>query len=373
LRIETFVSDSDSGVARYGLDDRSPYFRVFHEGGEFPTKITLGAVLSENPRLCYARIDGIAAVVAVSEGMRRLADYELDIMRDRKVLAIAPAELTAIKISKPGESSVSLARAQDGSWSITAPKNWPADVERLQSMLSPWLSARIATFHDLPKLGGGPLSAGPVQLEVEFTGAVGPQGEQQTVQIYERNSNTSGLLIRTLPDDTWCSVIPADIRYTSADPLFYRDRVILNLASEEAREILRKTIGHEASLVREDASQPWQDPSAANQPDLDIVSRLLKFLAPLRAQRLLEYEPSDLARYQLDQPRIVLTIGLAGATGISRTLLVGGRDPEGFTYAMVRGQDMIFLLDKELADLLDKPISLPRAADAPGTNQRLPN
>lgn len=369
LRIEKYVADTDTGAAKYGFTESSPYIRVFHEGGDFPVKLTLGGTLSDDARLAYARIEGVSAIVAVSEGVRRLIQFEVDALRDRQLLGIPPERLQSIRVTGAGGEGLTLRRGDPAGWSITDPKAWPADEERIVATLGPWYSARIASFRPALEPAAALAEAGALLLEVEFTGLPhklddGTQAEdRQTFRLHEQRVPGGGVLVNSLPDNTWCVVLPTDVRFTSPDVLYFRDRTVLTLQANDLREVIRKQGGAESSVTRGDASQPWQGGDGA-APDGAAIQALLRALTPLRAERLVEFEPRDLGRYGLDQPRLTLTLGLAGETGISRSLLIGKLNPDGLAYAMIRGQDVVFLLPASAMPPLLAPLAQPRNADA---------
>ena len=60
---------------------------------------------------------------------------------------------------------------------------------------------------------------------------------------------------------------------------------------------------------RADPSQPWQSPDTGGTADAESLAALVRELNPLRAERLVEFEPRDLAAYGLESPSLTLTLG----------------------------------------------------------------
>ena len=365
LRIEQFVADTDSGLSKYGFTDESPTLRVFHKDADFPVKITIGGAMTDNPRLAYARLDGMSAVFAVSEGMRRLAEFEVDALRDRRLLGWSASEVHGLKVSRPGGAVVSLKREEAGRWTVAEPKAWPADEERVLATLAPWVGATAALFTEIPRGADTNAVAGQLVLEAEFTGPPAPAGaERRTFQVYSGGTQEGRGWVRNVDDGSWARVVPPDLVTTSSDVLHYRERTVLQVSPEELREIFRKENGRESVVNRADPSQPWQSPEGGGVADAEALATLVRMLNPLRAERLVEFEPRDPSVYGLESPALTLTLGLAGETGISRTLLFGAPDANGLTPAMIRGQDLVFLLAPEARAALTLPILKPRGPDA---------
>jgi hypothetical protein len=369
LRVEQFVADTDSGLGRYGLTDEAPTLRVFHEGAEYPIKLSVGASLPDQPGLCYARLHGVPAVFAVSEGLRRMALFEIEALRDRNLLGLPLADLAAVRITRPGGSPVGLRRGEGGRWTMTEPKPWPADEERLAGALAAWTAASVTDYPTPPREADLATFAGPQLLEIEFTPRTLPGGTEparQTYQVFARAGMAGRALVRSMPDGLWTLVVPAELTATPVDVLYYRDRAVLQVAPEELREIFRRADGVETSLTRLDAAQPWTNPESAGEPDTETVSALIRLLNPLRAEDLVAFDPPDLSPWGLDAPTLSLTLGLAGETGISRTLLVAPPDPQGRVHAIIRGQEVVFRLSPEAHALLRRPLLKPSPpADGP--------
>ena len=64
--------------------------------------------------------------------------------------------------------------------------------------------------------------------------------------------------------------------------------------------------------------------------------------------------PDDLSKYGLDKPVEVLTIGLSGGEGIRKSLMIGGEAASGGRYAVVQGQDVVFVLSEGIVGKLTR-------------------
>ena len=84
----------------------------------------------------------------------------------------------------------------------------------------------------------------------------------------------------------------------------------------------------------------------------------------LGAVRYVVENPAQLAAYGLEKPACVLTLGLTGESGLEKSLLLGASAGEDGVYAMIRGEDVVFVVAEAMSSLLRRPLHAP-AAPAP--------
>ncbi len=118
----------------------------------------------------------------------------------------------------------------------------------------------------------------------------------------------------------------------------------------------------ETTTVRKNGTE-WQivEPITA-KPDSSEVSGITTNLASLDIQRVIDDNPSDVAQYQLDKPRLVVTFK---ADGKPHTLKIGRKTPPGSDlYARVDDQTRVVLIpsfvettfNRTTFDLRDKAV-----------------
>ncbi len=113
--------------------------------------------------------------------------------------------------------------------------------------------------------------------------------------------------------------------------------------------------GDEEQTVRKDESGVWRLVlPAAGHVEADAVQGVLGAVANLKAMRLEGQARDGLASYGLDPPSMKLTMGVSSAQGIRKTLMIGFLAGTDGVYAMVQGQDMIFVLPRDLVGLLGR-------------------
>jgi Domain of unknown function (DUF4340) len=92
-------------------------------------------------------------------------------------------------------------------------------------------------------------------------------------------------------------------------------------------------------------------------PDTDRIDFIVNAVAKLVALRFVEEDPRDLVQYGLHEPARQLTLGLSGAAGINKVLLIGARSGEFELFAMIQGTDVVFTLPGDLVEMLFKPVA----------------
>ena len=142
-------------------------------------------------------------------------------------------------------------------------------------------------------------------------------------------------------------------------PLLYRDRTMLALEPDHVRRVMVSTSTGELGVER-GADNEWVCVGETQLvPVKEVVDQILFVAGNVRAIRVEAHNPKELATYGLDVPATTVTFGLQGEEGIQKSLLVGAADGNGHVHAMVRGQDVVFLISETLASLLTRPLAVP--------------
>jgi Domain of unknown function (DUF4340) len=112
--------------------------------------------------------------------------------------------------------------------------------------------------------------------------------------------------------------------------------------ADKIEELTIKSESGERTTLRKNGSD-WQivQPAAA-RPDSAEVSGLTSNLVSLEIQRVIDENPTDLAEYNLAQPRVEVTFKAAGK---DHSLLIGRKTPPGSDlYARIDGQKRVVLI-----------------------------
>ncbi|MEI6970307.1 MAG: DUF4340 domain-containing protein, partial [bacterium] len=82
--------------------------------------------------------------------------------------------------------------------------------------------------------------------------------------------------------------------------------------------------------------------------DTEVLNEVIDAVAALEAMEIKSQGADNPASFGLDESASRLTFGLTDGTGIRKTLLMGFRAGSSGVYAMIQGQDVIFILPMKL-------------------------
>ena len=92
--------------------------------------------------------------------------------------------------------------------------------------------------------------------------------------------------------------------------------------------------------------------------DKEKVTKVLNDVREIKTHRYVDYKAGDLKPYGLDQP--ALRLSLAGADGQRTTVLISATgpqdDPDKSRYAVVEGQNKVFLLKSDQVSKLERKL-----------------
>jgi len=147
-------------------------------------------------------------------------------------------------------------------------------------------------------------------------------------------------------------------------PLACFDRTVLAVAPERVLRITVRDASREQILER-NAEGVWRVVQpAGGHPDAQALSEVLFGVSNLRAERVADQNPKLLSDYGLDAAAQSLTIGLSGGEAIQKIILVGLPAGNSGRYAMIQGQDVVFVLHQSTVDTLMRGVVVP-AQEAP--------
>jgi len=354
LRIEDFVAENVSDFVVYGLQGES--LQVSLGGADGVSRMLMvGDEIPERPGFVYARRGDGTSVFALGTNVVGLLNIKLNDLRDVRVLPLPAKAISSISISHGGEQ-LSLSRDGSGEWMVTKPVEWKADAQAVEKLLDFWSMAVITEFMDVaPK------------AEPEWTLEFGSValGETNRIGVLPTLGKKDGLRIvrdgEPMPYQINLPLVPKSI----IDPLQYKDRRIWQIRRDDIVKVSVKRSGQLPQTVERSeegsfvSASPGQPP-----PDADAVEKLLDGLASVATTQYVAYNPASLAAFGLEEPSLSLHIGLADTNLLGRVLLVGRETEAGF-YSMVKGRDVVFLLDKPLVELLSSELAVPADAGSP--------
>lgn len=358
LRVEDFVADGSADLVAYGLDEPALKVGVWSREKEGETALLFGDLVAKSNALLYAKRASGDSIVAVPTNILGRLRVSVEDLRDRRLIPLSQYDLAYVRVEE-GETSLELRKAEDGSWQVTEPKQWKADGQRVRDLLNAWANARIVGFVDDAPTNLAVVGLAPPAMTLTFARKAPAESggeeaaparslEEGADVLVSRSKRELGrTLVRLEQDQALYEILTDVLNTVSTDPLFFRDREVVSLDPEDIVRITVSRDGGERTVERTPGGTFAAVPAAAGEPDQDAIKDLLMTVSRLRAAEFAADSPEELSRYGLDAPRASLTLGLKGESGIAKTILFGADAGGQGVYAMVRGQDVVFVIDPE--------------------------
>lgn len=357
FRVHEFISDTAAAASLYGFDDPEIQLSIYPDNRPLPHTLKIGRFADINQETYYATLAGQDTVFTVESDMVKWLMNDLSELRDRRLLYIPAPEIGFIQITE-ADKILQLARNTQNVWEVVSPKRFRADDARIQRVLSAWTGARVEEFIDPPLPDLAAFGLDKEYMTVRFSRQASPTlvGADRDITFMIGLTNAAESVVVSPFPPVYAMSLPARIlENISANPLHYRDPVILSVDPASIRRITQITGKNEIAVER--TNHLFRATTPGEIPDTDSIQRILALLSRLPVMEYLEEDPRNLAPYGLHDPREQLIIGLTGAIGINRVLLFGNRSLRGGVYAMLRGTDVVFTLSNEMVDALLKPVA----------------
>ncbi len=375
LRVEQFVSESayaDPVAYGMGREDAVLEISAWQDGRAERIDLTVGKVKEDSPGLVYARVGDMGGICLLAAGeVSRLA-VRADSMLDRRLCDATPAEVASL-VLRDGEQKLVLQRQGAEEWMIAEPLRARADASRVGGTLKrlcslqaePLLGDAVTNamavlstsavwrvvLSTIPAVAGTTNGAAAAELPAGRTWSYvflkDAAGGWRWV-LDEASRQVSRVKPTDFPDGVWSGA--------AEEVLGYMDRTVLDVDPANVRRFVRSGEGVEESVVR-DAAGRWtaESPPEARVQE-DVVAGLVAMIRDIKAVRIESAAATHLAEYGLTEGASRLTVGLAGAGGIQKTLVFGAATKDENVYATVRGQDVVFVLRRETVAALTRKL-----------------
>ncbi len=388
-RIERFVWDPPVGVPAvaadaspvidapaapvesYGLaaDTAPARLRVWLAGNDLGQELTFGKAVEDDGGLVYAMFSDSGSVFTLDAGLLEKCQLPVDALRSRVLVRLDPGRVRYLAVQQ-GDRKLTLGYTPDAGWSILEPIQWPADRETVAGVLRTLTDARIQSFVDTPATNPPVTADDTAALHVTLDtvyppqGGAGDEGGGVPGAKMDRDVGRCELVaVENGADDQMLVQITGRrgrfhirrdalvfLPEAAALPFAFFDRTVLAVSPDRVQRIVMRR-GEGEQVLERGAEGTWRTPEdVAGVPDALVLSDALFCVSNLRAVRVADQHPKDLAAYGLDQTDTSFTIGLTGGEAIQKTILIGASAGDAGRYAMIQGQEVVFILGQAVAD-----------------------
>lgn len=371
---ETFEADGVRDLAPYGLEEPAAQITLWPQAGDAPHILSLGDPVEDAPERVYATTGVGRSVYTVPGRLLVEANLEAGILRDRQLVNLNRASIRYLAI-RSGENEIELRKDDAGGWSLTKPRLLDAEDAGVWNLIDQWNAIRIHRFvtdvatnlswwGTVSPVGEVVIgrSAPGVEEAAGTGGGTGRLPATVTIRAFSDPEASGEILVKLSHEPGVYAIDRAEVDAWSVNPMDYYARDVLHLAGPDVRRITLHRGERTQSLERgvDGVFAPYPPGSGSLVPG--AAESVLAEVGSLTVARYVDAGQSGLEAFGLAEPSATLTFGLIGDAGIAKTLIFGtAAEPDG-VYAMIRGQNMVFVLPTDtqrrlLRDLLIQPSS----------------
>ena len=326
-----------------------------------PSRLVIGNSAEGIEGFSYVLMPGGQAIATISTSVVAAFQCMPADLRDMRLFFEKPDKVARLEISVEG--TLFVLTQQNGIWQMVSPIAGRADqvfvTETIEQLLR--LNAvEILTATNASTLVAVPpadASEGMSRIEV-----VTEDGTSSKLLFTPEYVGGKAYYLVSMAHATTSyrvemSSVPVVVLHASAALSLY-DRTMLSFTNNTVQRISTKLpSGATETIVREKEGS-WRLDNTAGVLNAESVIERLALLAKLTADRVEKSctISSDADAYGLKTPWMEMSISVDTGDAIRKTIFVGSETSEGARYAMVRGQDLVFVLDAKTVSLLRKSL-----------------
>jgi hypothetical protein len=309
-----------------------------------------GRRLDDADALCYALLQGGDTVVAVSNDVVKAFSVRLSDLRDTRLFFEKPGGVRRLDV-RFHDVLFALAQTNDV-WRLQAPVEDRADQRAVRDAIEQLLRLN-AEFVTEDQQEAQRLAAEPA-VPISYVDLVADQSAYRFMiaaddvegQRYRVTFTNSAAVFHVASSN----VPPALVSLIGL--LGLRDKAVLDLAADSVRRVTvrRQGEGSGETVQRDAGSLVWR--LGEGMTGRVVPEKLAEWLAcatALKADRIekMGVSPDDLDSYGLRVAWLEISVDVDAADALRKAILIGKEAGFGKRYAMVRGLDVVFVLDAE--------------------------
>jgi hypothetical protein len=287
---------------------------------------------------------GLGAYIYFVDSKRPAAGGDGSAAATEKVFAVEADKINELRITYQGESS--LLRKSEAGWQMIEPTAIEADPPEAIGVATALTNVDIVRVVDENATNLEQFGLANPLITVAFKAEGGAAG---TLKLGNKNA-TQGE-IYALKNDEKRVFLVSSFQETSFNrkPFDLRDKKILKFDRDKADSLILAKGATAIEMAR--AGSEWKVVRPVpSRSDYSAIEGFLTRLSSSNMSKLLEENPTDLAKYGLDKPSMTVTIG----AGSAKTVLEVGLTESGDTYAKDASRPMVFTVDTTLQSDLNK-------------------
>jgi hypothetical protein len=326
-----------------------------------PSRLVFGNSAEGMEGFRYVLMPGGQAIATVSNSVVTAFQCTPSDLRDMRLFFERPDKVNRLEIAVEGVLFV--LTQQNGIWQLVSPIVGRADqvsvTEAIERLLRLNAVEILATTNVVDATLAQPVDAtdGTSRIEVVTNGGTSTKlllkPEYVDGKAYYSVSMTNAALAYRVEVGS----LPAAFLNASAALALY-DRTMLSFTNNSIQRISTKLPSGGTEVAVRDKEGVWHLENSVGVLSMEAMTERLALLSMLTADRVEKPSAtsSDADAYGLKKPWMEMSVSVDAGDAIRKTILVGSQTAEGARYAMVRGQDLVFVLDAKTVALLIKSL-----------------
>ncbi len=339
---------------KYGLTESQLLFGISLEdpiiGDIYSIKVSPPSPKDENLYYVVRKTLPDIFSVKIDREDINILNFSLDALKNKELFHVNDKQIKEILISK-GDNRF-IIRRTNGVWKITEPVYAVADLKTVSSFLN-YFTKKVRIIEFIPSD-----EVEFLELEPYISLSIGVQHEslvKEKINFFVSKSKPGNFYGRFFGrEDLFLLPYSAKLVFGGDDlnPFLFYNKTVLNIPSQDIKSLNVKESGKESQTAILDNDGKWVHDGRTEIIDMVAVNAILFSVANLRAECIVD-NTIDLEKYGLNEPVYIVKIGFSTDAGIQKSLLIGAlAGDDGARYAMVRGNELIFVLSPaELSNL----------------------
>ncbi len=376
---EDFITDSDTGIAMYGL--ANPKYHVEIKQNGITEGVTFGHLIDNK---VYARRDGEKSVFLLKDVILNSLAINDSLLRSRQLVRFETAAGTLgvdkVEIKTP-KTNIVIEKTNKYDWKIIEPVEILADMDVVKELIEEVKDLRILQFitnksDDLEKYG----LAGPLFKLTVHKG----KNTKPTIVLFGKMTNEDQQCFAKRHDEDPVFAVTTKGIYEklTGGLLAIQDKLVMEFDKNHVNEIIVEKNNNTFVIKKNDSNKSnWILTKPVNDlPDDNLIDQMVQGVSFLKSKKYFEKAGNNLDEYGLSNPAIKVTVSYDKVEGYhgtdaevnessdgesnknlteTSTLLIGNhisQSPDANYYGMVNGNEYIFEVDKEIVGFLESEL-----------------
>ena len=327
-----------------------------------PSRLIIGNAVEGVEGFRYVLMPGGQAIATVSNSVVTAFQCTPSDLRDMRLFFQKPDKVSRLEMTV--ENALFVLTQQHGIWQMVSPIAGRADQVCVTEMIEQLLrlnAVEILSVTNAPAstdLSPADVSDGKSRIEIVTDDGTSTKLQFTPEYVEGKAYYWVSMAHAKLNYRVEVNAVPAALLHAAAGLSLY-DRTLLSFTNNSIQRISTKLPSGVTETVVREKEGAWRLDNTAGVLLTDSMTELLALLTKLTADRVERActVPSEADVYGFKAPWMEMSISVDAGDTIRKTILIGSSTSEGARYAMVRGQDLIFILDAKTLAVLSRPLA----------------